>query len=379
MPPACCRGAEAVTLRQLADRSAGLLQQLASVATVVRLLIDLDSVVAPANQGPTSEWDEISKVTFEFIFGLCATFGFSLSVQSAEVGDRMRALYSRRGLQQLGDSGLEAFGPVDFPLDRYVISIDGTVVSVDVVPHPTAWWTMLAIICFRCYQVGTPPQWLARHRASGLAGPRRGFLQAWLLRNLVPDDLQGMFDDALDDRERKFYGGLVTAFASEQPDHFLLLLEELRAGPAALQQLLLGEFSASASEAIRSALLEFSGRRREAKQALKRQLTAEAVTQALEGTGPRVLLGLPGCGLQWPLADVLGKLRKSNGLGWLPAKLAKESMARLVRDVLGFLFSSEGGTIGGAAALTTRNPLPHPSLPAPSPPTGSPARARPEV
>ena len=85
-----------------------------------------------------------------------------------------------------------------------------------------------------------------------------------------------MFDDALDDDERKFYYGLVTAFASEQPVHFLLLLEELRAGPAALQQLLLGEFSASASEAIRSALGEFSGRRREAKLALEHQLTAEA-------------------------------------------------------------------------------------------------------
>jgi hypothetical protein len=355
MPSACCREGEAVTLRQLADRGHGLLRQIASVATVVELLIDLDSVVAPANQGPTSEWDKISKVTFEFIFGLCTTFGFSLSVQSKEVGDRMWALYSGRGLQQLGGSGLEAFGPVDFPLDRYVLSIDGTVVSVDVVPHPTAWWTMLAIICFRRYQVGTSPQWLARHRASGLAGPRRGFLQAWLLRKLVPDDLQGMFDDALDDDERKFYGGLVTAFASEQPDLFLLLLEELRAGPAALQQLLLGEFSASASEAIRSALVELrvSGRRREAKLALEHQLTAEAVTQALEGKGPRVLLGLPGCNLPpWDLAHVLGKLRKSHRLGWLPANPAKESMPKLVEEVLRFLFSSEGGTIGGASACS---------------------------
>ena len=136
MPPACCREAEAVTLRQLADRSAGLLRQIASVATVVELLIDLDSVVAPAKQGPTSEWDEISKVTFQFIFGLCATFGFSLSVQSAEVGDRMRALYSRRGLQQLGGSGLEEFGPVDFPLDRYVLSIDGTSYPLTSCPTP---------------------------------------------------------------------------------------------------------------------------------------------------------------------------------------------------------------------------------------------------
>ena len=166
MPPACCRGAEAVTLRQLADRRQGLLRQIASVATVVELLIDLDSVVAPANQGPTSEWDEISKVTFEFIFWLCATFGFSLSVQSAEVGDRMRALYSRRGLQQLGGSGLETFGPVDFPLQRCVLRIGGIDVSVDVVPHPTWWWTLRLILAFRRYQVGTPPQWLARHPAS---------------------------------------------------------------------------------------------------------------------------------------------------------------------------------------------------------------------
>ena len=86
-------------------------------------------------------------------------------------------------------------------------------------------------------------------------------MQAWLLRNLVPVDLQGMFDDALDDRERKFYGGLVTSFASEQPDHFLLLLEELRAGPAALHQLLLGHAPPESLPCARDKMLSSGGTR----------------------------------------------------------------------------------------------------------------------
>ena len=52
MPPACCREGEAVTLRQLADRGAGLLRQIASVATVVELLIDLDSDTSFADFPP---------------------------------------------------------------------------------------------------------------------------------------------------------------------------------------------------------------------------------------------------------------------------------------------------------------------------------------
>ena len=320
----------------------------------------------PRADGP-NDWDEISKDTLEFIVSLCAKFDLSLSIQSAAVQKRMWELYSHRGLRELGGGDLEALGPVDFPLQRYVLRIDRTDVSADVVPHPTWWWTLRLILAFRRYQVGTPPQWLACHLASGLAGPRRGFVQAWLLRNLLPDDLQDMFDEVLDTREMGYYAELVVAFASEQPAQFLELLEELRSDAAGLQQLLLGRFSASASEAIRYALVESGGRLREAKLGLELQVTAEAVTQALDGTGPRVLLGLPGSRLQWELADVLRKLKRSKKLGWLPPNPAKESMPRLVEELLRFLFSSEGGTIGAAAVLTRAHyTCRHTSQPTPS-------------
>jgi hypothetical protein len=369
MPPAYCRDDEAVTLRQFANRREGLLQQIAPAAHVVTLFVDVASVVAHANHVPNSDWDEISEDTLKFLFCLCVTFGLSLSVQSAEVQKRMLALYSRQGLQELDDGALAAFGPVAFPLQRYVLPIGGTDVSVDVVPHPTYWWPLSQAICFRRYQVGTPPQWLARHPASGLAGPRRGFVQAWLLRNLVPDDLGDMFDDVLDTREMEFYAELVGAFASQQAEQFVLLLAEQRTDAAGLKRLLLEWFSESASAAIRFALVDSSSRRHEAELALKLQLTAEAVTHTLAGTGPAVLLRLPGdSGLRWELKDVLGQLRKSGKLGWLPLNPAKESMPKLVGEVLRFMFSSEGGTLGAAAVLT-RAPAPASLAPrAPRPP-----------
>jgi hypothetical protein len=157
-------------MRQFADRREGLYRQLAAVAEVATLCVDVDSVVEHANYVATTDWDEISKVTLEFIFRLCAKFGLSLSIQSAAVQQRMLALYSVRGLRELGGGDLAAFGPVVFPLQRYVLPIDGTDVSVDVVPHPTWWWKLLLSICFRRYQVGTPPQWLA---PSSCLGPRR--------------------------------------------------------------------------------------------------------------------------------------------------------------------------------------------------------------
>ena len=168
-----------------------------------------------------------------------------------------------------------------------------------------------------------------------------------------------MFASVLEPQLREYWGDVVRAFALSQPDFFLSLLELHRAGPDGLKQLLLESevsFSAVDSDAIGKAVDHCNHRRYVATLSLERTLTPAVVRRALAGTGDPVILHLPDSALEWELARILANLGGSRGLAW-PAEPTEACTKLLVRQVLGFMFRSEGGTIGAAAVLT-RAPAP---------------------
>jgi hypothetical protein len=188
------------------------------------------------------------------------------------------------------------------------------------------------------------------------SGPRRAeprvFVQAELLQELVPVELQGkgMFASVLDTQLREWWGDVVRELASRQPEIHLSLLELLRSKPDGLRQLLEmleSKFSAVDSDAIRRALEHSNHRSYLVRQSLKLALTCEAVSAALNnGTGAPVILRLPDSVQEWNLAAILRKLLASHVIAW-PAEPTEAWLKQLVEKVLRFMFRSEGGTIGG--------------------------------
>ena len=179
-------------------------------------------------------------------------------------------------------------------------------------------------------------------------------MQGELLQELVPAGLRGMFASVLDTRLREWWGDVVRELASRQPENHLSLLELLRSKPDGLKQLLEmleSKFSAVDSDAIRKALEHSNHRSYLVRQSLKLALTCDAVSAAFGETGAPVILRLPDSVQEWNLAAILCKLRASHGIAW-PAEPTEAWLKLLVEQVLRFMFRSEGGAIGGAAACS---------------------------
>ena len=163
-----------------------------------------------------------------------------------------------------------------------------------------------------------------------------------------------MFDRVRDPQLREWWGDVVRELASRQPEYHLSLLELLRSKPDGLNQLLEmleSTFSAVDSDAIRRALQHYNHRRNVAKRSLKLALTREAVSAAFGETGAPVILCLPDSVREWKLDAILRKLCASHVIVW-PAEPTEAWLKQLVEQVLRFMFRSEGGTIGGAAACS---------------------------
>jgi hypothetical protein len=328
------------------------------------LLIDLCSTVAPhnfASNNDTTHWDDICKDTFAFLLPLCAKHRLKLLIQSGDMRQQLSDLYSAHGLKEhrLPPGPASVMRRFTLPIEVPSISKEAVQLAVHAVGHPSGFLTYADTIVITRSEVCTPRPRGLRARPSLCSGPRRAeprvFVQAELLQELLPVELRGMFASVLDTQLREWWGDVVRELASQQPENHLSLLELLRSEPDGLKQLLEmpeSKFSAVDSDAIRKALEHSNHRRNVATQSLKLALTREAVSEALNnGTGAPVILRLPDSVQEWKLAAILRKLRASHVIAW-PAEPTEAWLKQLVEQVLRFMFRSEGGTLGGAAACS---------------------------
>jgi hypothetical protein len=173
-------------------------------------------------------------------------------------------------------------------------------------------------------------------------------VQAEHLQSLLPAELRSIFDGVLDTRERRYYGELLRAFAQEQPATFASLLEHHRSDRAGMQRRLERLFfSPSASDAIVRALCQSDSRRRVSILLNEPTVTPVAVTAALAGADSEVQLRLTDSDRVWGLRQTLAKMGAAGMLDWLPSPATPATMPKLLDQVVGWMFSSEGGSEGG--------------------------------